>query len=548
MPGRSGFREYFTMKIRYLLFLLLYFLPEITMADHKDTDTLLLRLARTTKTEEKLEILSDAALQALRTDLKAALSYSREIMLMLEEVKEPEIRQVYNSRVALILLYTDVYDKALELFLESLKISEEIQDQNYICVNNNNIGGVYLKLENYEKALPYFEEALKLSKSLVVDNKNFKVGQQAFMYNNVGLVMGKLGRKEEGITYIERAVEIADTLEPDMLGQYYANLTELYYLTGDREKAMFSREKSAFYLKKGNNLKGLADLDCLMASLLFNDGDYLTSSQLLDRSYEMAQKINSKRLLEKIYTLRLKFARKENNRDAIIENMEKLSQLKDDLVNESVLAKISSLKVRYEFDKQLVEQRNELEKVKLRHRMILAVAGMILVVLVMLFLMLRSRMKRIHMEKKMLEKDLEFRNREMTTTAMTLMKNADLIREIILRLMELKPNLKSENAPVVKEVIRKLQSLTQNDVWDEFEVRFNRVHVDFYRKLKEHCPDLTPTELKVCAFLRLNMSSKEISTLMGINSKSVDILRARIRKRLDMTNTNTNLITFLADF
>lgn len=158
------------------------------------------------------------------------------------------------------------------------------------------------------------------------------------------------------------------------------------------------------------------------------------------------------------------------------------------------------------------------------------------------------RMKRIHMEKKMLEKDLEFRNREMTTTAMTLMKNADLIREIILRLMELKPNLKSENAPVVKEVIRKLQSLTQNDVWDEFEVRFNRVHVDFYRKLKEHCPDLTPTELKVCAFLRLNMSSKEISTLMGINSKSVDILRARIRKRLDMTNTNTNLITFLADF
>lgn len=518
------------------------------MAGNEETDTLLLRLARTTETEEKLEILSDAAVQLLRTDLKAALSYSREIMLILEQVKNPEIRQVYNSRVALILLYSDVYDKALELFLESLKMSEELHDQNYICVNNNNIGGVYLKLENYEKALPYFQEALKLSKSLVVDEKNFKIEHQAIMYNNVGLVMGKLGRREEGITYLERAVEIADTLQPDMLGQYYANLTELYYLTGEREKAMLSREKSVSYLKKGNNLKGLADLDCLMASLLFNDGDYITASRLLDRSYEMAQKINSKRLLEKIYTLRLKFARKENNRDAIIENMEKLSQLKEDLVNESVLAKISSLKVRYEFDKQLVEQRNELEKIKLRHRMVLSAAGMILVVLVMLFLMLRSRIKRIRMEKKMLEKDLEFRNREMTTTAMTLIKNVDLIREIILSLMELKPNLKSENAPVVKEVIRKLQSLTQSDVWDEFEVRFNRVHIDFYKKLKENCPDLTPTELKVCAFLRLNMSSKEISTLMGINSKSVDILRARIRKRLDMTNTNTNLVTFLADF
>lgn len=79
-------------------------------------------------------------------------------------------------------------------------------------------------------------------------------------------------------------------------------------------------------------------------------------------------------------------------------------------------------------------------------------------------------------------------------------------------------------------------------------MHFNRVHLDFYKKLQRIAPDLTPTELKLCAFLRLNMSTKEISSLTQSSDRSIDVMRGRIRKKLNITNTTTNLITFLSEF
>lgn len=131
---------------------------------------------------------------------------------------------------------------------------------------------------------------------------------------------------------------------------------------------------------------------------------------------------------------------------------------------------------------------------------------------------------------------------------MYLMRNTDLIREVTERLIKLKPKLKSENSDVIKDIILSLESLLKNDLWSEFETHFNRVHLDFYKKLKSSCPDLTPTELKLCAFLRLNMSSKEISSISGITVKSVEVMRGRVRKKLNISNTDINLINFLSDF
>lgn len=493
-------------------------------------------------------ILLKNAQYLLRTDVNAALHSSQELLLLLSQEENPQLLQEYYCGVAIVFLHCNIYDKALELFLLSLKISEERQDSTYICANNNNIGGVHLMMENYEQALIYFQKALELSKSRIAAKDSVTLRSIPILYNNVGLTLGKLGKKAEGIPYIAKAIEMSALSEQYLLGQYYGNIGELYYVTGDKEKAGYYWDKSIELRQQMGDIKGLAEMDCLIASLLLKDKEYKAAKELLTRSLVSAQKVSSKQLLQKLYSLAIDFYKVENNLPAVIEYMEKLYQVKHDLVNENVLSKITSLKLEYDFDKRLTEQTNEMQKTKFRHRMTLVIVGMVVLVLILLYLLLTYRMKKIASEKKVLEKDLEIRNKEMTTSAMTLMKNTDLVQEIISRLVKLRPNLKPENEVIIRDIIRELQSLSQTDVWEEFETRFNRVHVDFYKKLKEVCPDLTPTELKVCAFLRLNMSSKEISTLIGIESKSVDIMRARIRKRLNITNTSTNLVTFLADF
>jgi DNA-binding NarL/FixJ family response regulator len=100
---------------------------------------------------------------------------------------------------------------------------------------------------------------------------------------------------------------------------------------------------------------------------------------------------------------------------------------------------------------------------------------------------------------------------------------------------------------MISEVINKLNQHTQEDSWFRFNLSFDRVHPEFNKHLIEHFPDLTPTELKLCAFIRLGMSNKEIASLLNQNPDSVKVSRSRLRKKLGIEQSQ-NLENFLAGF
>ncbi|WP_137092401.1 helix-turn-helix transcriptional regulator [Mangrovivirga cuniculi] len=117
---------------------------------------------------------------------------------------------------------------------------------------------------------------------------------------------------------------------------------------------------------------------------------------------------------------------------------------------------------------------------------------------------------------------------------------------MIQELKKLIKNLKSENKPIVRKVIKNLGVALNEDSWKEFELRFTEVHQDFYNSLESKYPDLTPNERKLCAFLKLNMTSKEISSLTGQSIRSIDVARTRLRKKFGLTNSEVNLVDFLS--
>lgn len=83
--------------------------------------------------------------------------------------------------------------------------------------------------------------------------------------------------------------------------------------------------------------------------------------------------------------------------------------------------------------------------------------------------------------------------------------------------------------------------------WEIFETHFENVHEEFLKRIKQAYPDLSPRELKLCAYLRMNSSSKEISVLMNISTRGVEIARYRLRKKLDLPR-ETNLANFIISF
>ena len=97
---------------------------------------------------------------------------------------------------------------------------------------------------------------------------------------------------------------------------------------------------------------------------------------------------------------------------------------------------------------------------------------------------------------------------------------------------------------VINKIITELQSYIDQDTWTEFEVRFQQVHNDFYTKLNEIHSDLTANEKKLCAFLRLNMTSKEIAEITFQSPDSLKTARYRLRKKLGL-DREENLVAFL---
>ena len=82
--------------------------------------------------------------------------------------------------------------------------------------------------------------------------------------------------------------------------------------------------------------------------------------------------------------------------------------------------------------------------------------------------------------------------------------------------------------------------------WEHFAIHFDKVHNDFFVALKNQHRNLTPNELKLCAYLRMNLCTKEVARLMNISVRGVEISRYRLRKKLQIS-TETNLTAYLLD-
>ena len=145
-----------------------------------------------------------------------------------------------------------------------------------------------------------------------------------------------------------------------------------------------------------------------------------------------------------------------------------------------------------------------------------------------------------------LQAEIEGKNRELASNAMSFVQKGELLSKIKDDLMRLKNTSEVEkDSKDFKKIIRIIDNeLDSPHDWEQFAVHFDSVHTDYLKNLKDRFPDLTASELKLCAYLRMNLSTKEISQLMNISIRGVETNRYRLRKKLDLPN-ETNLVDFL---
>lgn len=144
---------------------------------------------------------------------------------------------------------------------------------------------------------------------------------------------------------------------------------------------------------------------------------------------------------------------------------------------------------------------------------------------------LETEQQLMKIKNEQLEQDFESKNRELAASTMNLIKKNELLSMI-------KDDLKKSNDSSernIKSVISTInKNINEDDTWDMFKEAFNNADKDFLKKIKAAHPLLTPNDLRLCAYLRLNLSSKEIAPLLNISVRSVEIKRYRLRKKMDL--------------
>lgn len=135
--------------------------------------------------------------------------------------------------------------------------------------------------------------------------------------------------------------------------------------------------------------------------------------------------------------------------------------------------------------------------------------------------------------------EIESKNRELAATAMSIIRKNELLLTIKDELLQEKKN------PYVKSVLSIIdRNMSDNSDWEYFQEVFGYTDRDFLNQLKQKHPELTPNDIKLCIYLRLNLSSKDIAPLLNISIRSIEIKRYRLRKKMNLEH-DQNLTDYI---
>jgi len=152
----------------------------------------------------------------------------------------------------------------------------------------------------------------------------------------------------------------------------------------------------------------------------------------------------------------------------------------------------------------------------------------------------------IRLRNEKLQDEISFKSQELANSTMLIIKKNEFLLDLKRVLKSQKNQLESRFPDKYYfDLVKKIdENIASSDDWKTFETNFERAHEEFIKKLKTGYPKLTPSDLRLCAYLRMNLSSKEIAPLLGISVRGLENHRYRLRKKMGL-DVDINLSEFL---
>ncbi len=546
------------MKLNKSLFLgliMVFTILPVLSLQGETKDTLAAILSSDKNDTCKIESILDYAGELAWTDVTKAVEYTRQALVMSEKITYT--KGIAYAKFRLSGLCGD-YDFELSesLLLQSLGHAKAIDDSMLMA-------GIYCSLGNLKSNFNFLEEARNyFHKSLGIFLRHKQDSCTALIYNNLGVLHDLMYPDCLSNDHYLKASEInTRTQNHQWLAMNYLNIGINFTEMGEYDEGSRYLQQSRQIAKKHAFIRLYPWVYNSLSYYYFIINDYQSSIRLADTA--------------------LTFAREQSNllqeRDALkhmsegyfevldIENahhyLKQYGAVKDTINKCNRLKKIDMTELKNNCDKESKQQElkhallaNKLRQKELTSVIIILIAGLLIFSLLFIYVFQKYKMHRKSLEQKntMLEiealtRDIEYRNKELTTNVMYLLKKNEFISSISNKLKLATGDSHNNYNRAIESIIGELDKSVAELNWEDFEVRFQKVHVGFYNKLSTKYPLLTPNDLRLCAFLKLNMTSKEITGITFQSTESLKTARYRLRKKLSLERQD-NLVAFLTKF
>lgn len=455
----------------------------------------------------------------------------------------------------------NIYRKALNLVENpEFVAAEPVRSEKLKAMLYNNMANIYMKQHDYGPAVEYYAQAIAINTELKVEKELFN------NYNNMAEVELERGDLGKALEYAFLAQQQTD-LNEDPYTYYFiqCNISQIYQMQGKLEIAWEYMADGLAYMHE-NGYEMDYGYGCLFASALWHKkGDKAQRLYYLQEAEQVARRLGNQTLQVKVYNHLSDYYHDNGLAEEAYRYLKMSYTLNDSIRVLDDAKRLADMELVYEMEKvvqenSLLRKESELKDLNIKRQRLIFLLVSVIAVMTIGFIsyrlltqrkrrlaehrlaeqreeLSRKEMEMLQQRQTDLKNELEIKNRELTSKVLKLVRSNEFIihltEELKQLLLELNPR-ESAKKEHIRELMAQLRTQSNDNSDTEFKYYFEQVYSSFYDNLQRNFPGLTAKDLRLCAFLRLGLSTKEISIITFREVRSVESSRNRLRKKMNI--------------
>ena len=476
--------------------------------------------------------------------------------LFIKDNAKTELGAVSNMRGTISAFKGD-WNQALPYFLKARDLFEEAGDQSRKADAIVDLGNANASLENYEICIEYLKEA-----SAIYEQENDGYYQSKAL-NFIGYYLYEINEKDSAVYYLEKALTLSKKVNHNfIIGNTLRDLAVIEIDEGQYDNARSKLLESDQYFKILDDKAALAYNYQIKGDLEFKANRLVASEKAYKTGLNLSREVDARSTLVDIHKGLKSLYKQRGEYQNSLNHFDQYVTIKDSISSDAQMKNMQHLLIKYETEKKekelvIATAENERRAANAKLFMIGLISLLISAISIIYSIIQRKKKEQAiliqqHLEekqkRKLAEKELEFKQKELVARALQLAKKNEFLHQLETEVLSLKSTVNHSLNQTSDKIARMIQyDASDDDEWNQFSKEFSSIHSGFRERLLAAFGKFSTSEMRLITLLKMNLSSKDIANILRVSDAGIKKARYRLRKKMNV-NSEVNLQSFILAF